>query len=445
MLKRLRLLFGVGILFLGISCGDYAKAKEITENSSQTSALEDDKTKLFLEQNKERLDQLRKQYDQINIMIEGTGEIPYLAYKDNELCGVYPQLIELISAITKIPCTTVDAKESLEDSYNCITNREVDLILGITLPEAIANHEQNIFNMSGEGMQLHKLSGLIYKNSIILAVPQGKNYTKEQLKYAFWGTTLEYDSTVMRTMLADHTIEYNTYAQMKEAFTKNEIEGMFIPESKLNFETRIEKEAYQGMELSRVAAIEYFVDLGTSQLLSETVRQIAVLYDQLYPKYFQSEHQWMEQNSSQHSWSVRKDIQLALTIGITIIIVAVLFMIGIKKYTRIQFEKMLLKVPRHDSKWEDILFVNLRTKKIESKFGFTFYGLSSRFRKKRLPLNEMTKRIGFDFTKYYEFIISRHKTEFVHEFELYIQGVQYHYVETGIVQGKKIASRIYRK
>lgn len=441
MWKRISVLFLVGLLLMQICCINSVYAQVITKTPLEL-ALKDERTLSFIQQNKQLLDQIREQYDEIQVTIEGTGEIPYLIYKDNKRFGVYPQLIDFFAEITQIPCVVQDDKESVEELYDSVLEHKINVVFGITSKEEFVFSDKMQTVIEVNGVTLNRLDGSVFENPFVLAVPSKQNYTMMQLPYAFWGMTSEYESIIKETTLNGHTIGYNTYEEMKDAFKQNDIQGMFIPKSKLDYEIQFFHEKYHSLSTFGVEGREYF--LSTDDSLISTITKVASLYEKLYDDYFYDEIVQVTTSLSETDTYTSSYWRFLFFIVIGIVLVIILMLV-FKQYVRHQFEKMIATVEKNSRRKEDILFVNLKTKKIHSKLGFTFYGALVPHHKKTLAFKELTKRIGFDFKKYYEYIIARQETEFIHEFELYIQGVRYHYVENGVVQGRRIASRIYRK
>jgi hypothetical protein len=60
-------------------------------------------------------------------------------------------------------------------------------------------------------------------------------------------------------------------------------------------------------------------------------------------------------------------------------------------------------------------------------------------------MKELTKKIGFDFQKHYEYVMKKQEGEFVCRFELYIRGVAYQFEEVGIYRDNVIVSKLYRE
>lgn len=429
--KAVNIILSVALL-IGCMMGETVQAQQvdiiIDERIEQ--AVQDPKTQHFLDENKELITQLTRQYEDIQVVI-GTGAN---TSKDE----TYEQLIQYFSCITQIPYTIQKVPLNL-DEIPSMLEEEVDLILGIVLPEQkeqIPITDSKIDKL----LSYQSMEGELFHNSLLL-VSHTKNgeVTRKQIPNYYWGSVMAYEELINETVLKGHTVFYNTYVEMIEACESGNICGMILPESYYEFEQTKGDKRFEKVEGISFGATEYYAALPTSMELTQIFDQVLSLYEELYESYF--DLTLMKQRQEQ----IRDSVIIAGSTSLIGLCLIKGILHSIEEWKLTQMKK---KLKIQSERTSDVLYIDMKRKRVCSAKGFHLFGLTGHRKKaskKKMSMKHLTQRIGFDFFKYYDYIVKKQQLRFQNSFTLYIQGVPYEFEEEGRVEGKRIVTIMYRK
>ncbi len=418
------ILFGVLLLGCSMVVKTQAQATVTEVDARIEQAVQDKKSQEFLKENESLIQQIKAQYKSIQVII-GTGGN---SSKDK----IYEQLIQYLSHMTQIPYTTRKTTITQEELPEFM-DTQADVIFGIVLPE-----EEDIVSIKpSSNISFERLEGDIFQNSLLLG-----SYTKngtislDHIPNYYWGSIIDYEEQLRNTMLNNHMVYYNTYSELMEACEKGHICGMLLPESYYEYDQTSKSKSFEKVEGFSIPASEYYVISSNAKKLTKLLNQIVVIYDELYDSYFTSMH-YNEEDE------MMKDTVMML--GSTSI-VGLSLLKGVLYFSeQYKLSQMKKKLSIQSGRMNDILCIDMKRKKVCSTKGFRLFGFQGHRKNKKISMKHLRERIGFDFYKYYEYIIKKQQLVFQHSFTLYINGIPYEFEEEGRVEGRRLVTIIYRK
>lgn len=405
-------------------------------------ALEDPRTQQFLNENYAQLKLLKNQQEEIVYTMEGFGEIPYLFDVANGgKTGVFPQMVSFFEQLTNISFQEDTNIYSRNEMLLKLELGEIDWILGPTLSEQTVNiirtkfHELDIIPMHEE---------LFHDPYLLIAKEKEKIYTKQTIPYHYWGCLEEQKEELIGTELEEHTVTYNSLEELEQAFVKEEIEGVLLSSGCVRYLNLLKKD-YQIVDVMTIPARKYSITEKDQLVLSRLIANMTQLYLTLYEDYFQEDiKNSLAQEKNQDSLNVSIKTYILLG-GIVILIIGFVFYWYRSYQLRKRIQRLLESIPNKAKPEQEIFVVYMNQLLISSSKHFQVFGLAKKYRKRTMPLAELTIRLGFDFQKHYAYQIKGNKKLANSKFELYLNGRLYQFEEAMAVSDVIIVSKVYRE
>jgi hypothetical protein len=432
------------ILLITILTGQIeVKAKSESSESIISEVLKDDKTKTFLIKNEALIESLREQEETIAYSLESSQEYPYqFDGSKGENAGVLPQMIQLFEQLTQVTFEQVSDVGTKDEMMAKLEAGDIRLLFGLTMSyQAKAELETKYKKCKINALK----DDLFFDPFVLIGQVQEEGYTRESLPNYYWGCLEDQYTELAQTVLMNHTVTYNTFTDLEAAYREGTIQGMFLTQGLERYISSLDQLEYTNIPDVSLQASKYYCIAKNDKELNKLLPKMIQLYLSLYEEYYQKEIPLLKALPKESELRILRYLPM-IALGVFTIAFLTGSVVVIKRQRENKkMLRILKRIPNKLQREQEVLFVLLRKSKIRSKQHFRVFGLEQKHPRKTFHMQELTKRIGFDFTKHYAFLVKNQEKEFTRSFDLYIGGVAYNFEEVGIYQENVIVSKIYRR
>ena len=433
----------IWILLITILTGPIvAKAQEEPWEAVISEVLKDERTKQFLNENKLLIESLQDQKERIRYSLEPYNEYPF-QFKDSKgmKSGIFLQMIQLFEQLTQVKFQQVREVETKEEMLAKLESQEINLLLGLTMSKQVKKE----FATQHKYCKLVALDKDMFLDSFVLIGQVQEEYSEQMLPYYYWGCIEDQYVELANSELINHTVTYNSIQDLESAFEDGMIQGMFITQGLERYHTFLDQMEYTNIKNVSFKASKYYCIAKNDKTLDQLLAKMIPLYISLYQEYFINEIPALEGSRANNNLTLYTYLPYVSAAAIGLIFLTLIVLLIKRQSEKRKMLRILKLIPDRNLKEQEVLFVLIKKSKIRSKRYFRVFGLEQKHPKKTMQMHELTKRIGFDFKKHYEFLTKEKEKDFTSCFDLYIRGAAYSFEELGRYQEDVIVSKIYRK
>ncbi len=386
----------------------------------------------FTAKEKYSIERIKEAYGQINCYIPCLEDIPLAYYKDEDLIGIYPDMLNFFEEITGIEFVIKTDYNSTE-ALSALSNNKLQIYAGLV--KNVENKSEYVF------------SDDIYENNLVLAIKAGdEEVDEEDIGKYYWGTTETILPLLSTSVFNNHIIGYNTTNELYEALKNGEIKGMLVKQSMLDYSNLLSDEKYQVITDIKISAQEHLAYCRENSKLNELLDKLVFTYQVTHVGY---ENQFGNalvdyQQGMIENYLSRVNIQKYLVIasGIAIVLLLAITFTTIISTRKMKRLNAKMRTMCNSNSSMDILEINLGSEVIASSNGFKMFGLTQSESKDKFKVSELSELTGFDFKAHYMKIIEQDKDDFECEFSLRNHGRKYFLKEIGSLTGNYLVSTV---
>lgn len=368
----------------------------------------------FIQNNQDIISELIDSKQQLRYIIVGEDETKIMADKKQ---GYYQKMVSLLIDEINLPLQKVEQEESV----NAIAELK----------------EDNLSIVFGYPLGYERATAmLVNREESLVLVTTKKGMTEKEIPYAYWGTEEYYRSYIKDTILEEHTILFNTGADLFQAVSQGEIEGMLIKKSTYESYLQEEKELYLVSSLE-FPVQEYILISNKQEALSKFMDKFLPFYEDILRE---EQISTVEVRYQEPNQGARESVILwtaSVIMGLVFICIIFCFVVHQwKKKKKKQAASILYQelIALHD-KSQEKLVVDLLAGKVRSNQNFScLFENQKSLPRKNMRLKELSNRIGFDFEEHYRYISRQFERTYLFQYQLYLGGVRYLIKEEGVFE-----------